>query len=173
MGLLTTLFGGGDFVTRCPTPPSMSSVFPSAAASALDSGTLPVLNISTLILISGEVCHFVDKSCLLTQKTIRHTRHRNSGTSFRIAKGITYHTGGGLSSPVEEVIPVYTPGYLYITNKRVIFTAREKAFDKKLSVLSALTPYSDAVGLQFGSRTFNLLVPSAYSAQRTIELLTR
>lgn len=172
MGLLSTLFSG-NCVTRYPRPPTMSSVFPGAAVSVLDQGNLPTLNISTLILASGEICHFVDKACQVTQKTIRHTRHRSRGTSFRIAKGITYHTGGGLSSPVEEVIPVYTPGYLYITNKRIIFTAREKAFDKKLSALSALTPYCDAVGLQFGSKTFNLLLPSAYSAQRTIELLTR
>lgn len=172
MGLLSTLFGGG-YVTRCPMPPPMSSVLPAAAISALNDGTLPTLNISTLILTSGEVCHFVDKSCLVTQKTIRHTRRRSSGTSFRIAKGITYHTGGGLSSPVEQDIPVYTPGYLYITNKRIVFAAKEKAFDKKLSTLSALTPYSDAAGLQFGSKTYNLLIPSAYSAQRTLELLTR
>ena len=151
----------------------MSSIFPAAAADTLDRGTLPALNVGTLVLSRGEVCHFVDKACLLTQKTIRHTRHQNRGVSFRIAKGVTYRTGGGLSSPVEQVVPVYTPGYLYITSKRVIFTAKEKAFDKKLSALSALTPYSDAVGLQFGSKTFNLLLPSARWAERTLELLTR
>jgi len=171
MGILSTLFGGG-YVTSCPRPPTMISDYPSAAERVLEQGRLPTLNISSLILTSGEDCHFVDKACLLTQKTIRHTRRRSCGTSFRIAKGITFRTGGGFSSPVEQTIPVYTPGYLYITNKRIVFTAREKAFDKKLTALSALTPYSDAVGLQFGSKTYNLLLPSAGSARRTLKLLS-
>ena len=170
MGILNDLFGGG-YVQQIPQPPMMLSVLPSAATSALYSGTLPNLNVNTLILSSGETCHFVDKSCLMTQKTVRHYQRKNRGMSFRVMKGVTYHTGGGESHPIEQQVPVYTPGYLYITNKRVIFVAREKSFEKKLTSLTAITPYSDAIGLQFASKTFNLLLPIAYMAQRTLELL--
>ena len=171
MGILDNLFGG-TYVQQIPQPPMMLSVLPGAAMNAIQGGTLPTLNVNTLILTSGEVCHFVDKSCLVTQKIVRHYQRRNNGMSFRVMKGVTYHTGGGESHPIERQVPVYTPGYLYITNKRVVFVAREKSFEKKLTSLTAVTPYSDAVGLQFASKTFNLLLPNAYMAQRTLELLT-
>jgi len=172
MGILDNLFGG-TYIQQIPQPPMMLSVLPPAAMSAIQRGQLPKLNVSTLILSPGEVSHFVDKSCLVTEKTLRHYQRRNSGMSFRIMKGVTYHTGGGQSHPMEQQVPVYTPGYLYITNKRVVFVAREKSFEKKLTSLTAVTPYSDAVGLQFGSKTFNLLLPAAYLAQRTLELVSK
>lgn len=171
MGILDTLFSGA-YMQQVPQPPQMLSVLPEAAANLIYSGSLPNLNVNTLILSSGETCHFVDKACLMTQKIVRHYQRRNNGMSFRVMKGVTYHTGDGESHPIEQQVPVYTPGYLYITNKRVIFVAREKSFEKKLTGLTAVTSYSDAVGLQFASKTFNLLLPNAYMAQRTLELLT-
>lgn len=171
MGILNHLFGG-TYVQQIPQPPVMLSVLPGAAINAIQSGALPTLNVNTLILSSGETCHFVDKSCLVTQKTVRHYQRKNNGMSFRVMKGVTYHTGGGESHPIEQQIPVYTLGYLYITNKRVVFAAREKSFEKKLTSLTTITLYSDAVGLQFASKTYNLLLPNAYMAQRVLEILT-
>lgn len=170
MGILNSLFGG-SYAQQIPQPPIMLSVLPGAALSAIQGGTLPTLNVNTLILSSGEACHFVDKSCLVTQKPVRHYQRKNSGMSFRVMKGVTYHTGSGESHPIEQQIPVYTPGYLYITNKRIVFVAREKSFEKKLTNLTAITPYSDAVGLQFASKTYNLLLPNAYMAQCVLKIL--
>ena len=46
-----------------------------------------------------------------------------------------------------------------------------EGFEKKLSSLTAVTGYSDAIGLQFSSKTYSILLPSAPSAQRTLALL--
>ena len=169
MGLLEQLFG--IYTPQIPQPPAMTSVLPFAAQKSLQNGILPTLNVSTLIMSQGEICHYVDKACLFTKKVERHYRRVNRGSSFRVMKGWTYHTGNGESHPVEIELPVYTPGYLYFTNKRVVFVSKEKGFEKKLSSLTAVTGYSDAIVLKFSSKTYSLLLHSAPSAQRTLALL--
>ena len=93
MGLLEQLFG--IYTPQIPQPPSMTSVLPFAAQKSLQTGLLPTLNVSTLIMSQGEVCHYVDKACLFTKKIERHYRRVNRGSSFRVMKGWTYHTGNG------------------------------------------------------------------------------
>lgn len=170
MGLLEQLFG--SYSPQIPQPPVMLSVFPSAALSELQSGSLPTLNVNTLILKPGEICHYVDKACLFTKKVERHYRRVNRSSSFRVMKGWYYHTGSGESHPEEYEIPVYTPGYLYITNKRVVFVSKEKSFEKSVPKLTSVTGYSDAIVLQFGDKTYTLLIPSSQAAQQILGLLT-
>lgn len=157
MGVLSELFGLDS--AQAPAPPPMSSVLPDAAVSIIQSGSLPSLNTSSLIADDDEVCHFVDKACLVTETTKTRYEGTHGGFNIRIAKGLTYRTGRHRSNPVKEKVPEYTPGYLYITNKRVVFVARERSFEKKLKSVTAATTYSDAIGIQFGSKTFNLLTP--------------
>lgn len=47
-------------------------------------------------------------------------------------------------------------GILSITNKRVVFSSNKGAFDKKISFLSSVTPYSDGIAFQFGSQQYPL-----------------
>lgn len=171
MSILNNILGN-SYPLEAPSPPQMLSLLPVAVSQMIQNGTLPHLNVTTLVLTRGEVCHYVDKSCLVTKKVLKHYERKNNGVSIRVMKGVTYHTGGGHSHPIEQQIPVYTPGYLYITNKRIVFVAKENSFEKKLNNLTSITPYSDAIGLQFGSKTFNLLVPAADLAHKTLQLLT-
>lgn len=169
MGIINDLFGG--YQPSVPTPPAISTVLPASAINEINAGRLPKLNVTTIMLAPGEVCHYVDKACLITKKTLRHYRNRNQGMSFRVMKGVTYRTGGGETHPIEEEVPVFTGGYLYFTNQRVIFVARDKAFEKKLNSLTAVTPYSDALTLQFGSKAFSLLLDTAIEAHKTLMML--
>ena len=41
-------------------------------------------------------------------------------------KGVRYHMGSSESVPVTETKVDYIPGYLYITNKRIIYTSYYK-----------------------------------------------
>lgn len=113
------------------------------------------------MLAPNEVCRFIDKAALVTQKIQKEYKRRSKGSSFRIAKGITIHSGGGTTTPIEHTVTEYTQGFIYITDQRIIFVAQEKSFEKKIKNLTAVVPYSDAVGLQYGSQMYNLLVPQS------------
>ena len=169
MGLLDNILG--ICPPEIPQPPVMSSILPSAAISEIKAGRLPILNAANVVLSNGEVCHYIDEACLVTKKIERHYQRRNNGMSFKIAKGMYYHTGDSNSHPIEYEVPVYTKGYLYITNKRIVFTSREKGFDKKLTAISSITPYSDAIGIQSGEKIYNLLLPSPGTANVVLNLL--
>lgn len=169
MGLLEQLFG--IYTPRIQPPPVMFSDLPPAAINELQCGVLPQLNVGSLRLRKGEICHYVDKCCLFIKKVERHYRRVSRGSSFHVAKGLTVHTGSGESHPIEQELPEYTPGYLYITNQRVIFTAREKGFEKDLLRLTSVTGYTDAIVLQFGNKVHILLSPSSLAAQQVLLLL--
>lgn len=158
MGIISDLFGLSKPAT--PAPPSMISIMPPLAIKAIEYGKLPKLATKSLILDKGEYCRYVDKACLVTEKTITRYQGSHSGYSVRIIKGVTYRTGKSRTNPIKDRIPEYTPGYLYITDSRIVFVAKENGFEKTLKSFIAITSYSDAVGLQFSGKTYNFLLPT-------------
>lgn len=163
MGILAKMLG----VVPEEQPPQLISIFPAAAASRIHSGSLPTIQADKIILGSGEVCHFVDVGAAYTEKTRRQSVH--VGGSYHIMKGYTAHLGQSQSVPVSE--PHFTKGVLYITNQRVIFVAHEHGFDKKLKALTAVTPYSDGIALQFGSKSHMILLPDSLTAKLALDML--
>ena len=149
MGLFSYIFGKEPPIQ----PPVLVSILPPQAAQRIYAGMLPNLQADKLILNSGETCHFVDVAAIITEK--KHYESRHDGASFRVFKGFTYHTGDTKSVPVVE--PEYTKGILYFTGRRIVFVARKFGFDQKISKLTAVTPYTNGMELQFGNKTFTLL----------------
>lgn len=78
---------------------------------------------------------------------------------------------GAIGTPVEDITQEETKGLVYITDKRVIFVADKNAFDKKLSTLTACVPYSNALKLQFGTKTYTLMVPDGRAMSNTINMI--
>lgn len=87
-------------------------------------------------------------------------------------KGVRYHMGSSESIPVTETKVDYIPGYLYITNKRIIFTSQKGGLEKTIGSLSAFHPYSNAIGLQFGQKVINFILPRADLAVQTLQIMT-
>lgn len=163
MDILSKFFG---FIPP-ERPPTLISIFPQAAAQRIRSGRLPIIQADKIILGKNEVCHFVDVAALFTtKKRYRSSRH---GGSYRITKGFTFHLGNSDTVALDE--PEYTKGILYITNTRIIFVANRYGFDQRLNKLTAITPYSDALSLQFGGKSYNLLLPDPSTANMAINLL--
>ncbi|WP_346698204.1 hypothetical protein [Catenibacillus scindens] len=163
MDILTRFFG---FIPP-EKPPILVSIFPQAAAQRIQSGKLPVIQADKIVLGKNEICHFVDVAALFTtKKRYRSSRH---GGSYRITKGFTFHLGNSDTVALDE--PEYTKGILYITNNRIIFVASRYGFDQRLNKLTAITPYSDGLTLQFGSKSYNLLLPDSETANNAINLL--
>lgn len=80
------------------------------------------------------------------EKTEKHYQGRRQGVSFRIMKGVTYHTGGTNVKPIEHTyMENKGVGTLYITNKHIIYQGDTAAQKIPYTKLIGVTPYSDGI----------------------------
>lgn len=170
MGILSHILGTDE--GQIKQLPELSSILPDAAISLIDSGKLPTLNVPTLMLNANETCHYVEKACLVVSKTlITHYDGTRGGASINIMKGVSIRGGKTRTTPVREKVTELSPGYLYVTSSRIVFSSQENAFEKSISALTSISPYSNAIGLQFGSVMYNVLLPTPVQAFTTLKLI--
>lgn len=163
VGIFSNIMG----ITPPEKPPTLTSIFPPAAAQRIRAGKLPTIQVDKLILEGGEVCRFVDVAAMMTIK--KRYRTSRAGGSYRITKGFTFHLGNSETTSTSE--PEYTKGLLYITDYRIVFVSNRNGFDQKLKKLTAVTPYSDALSFQFGGKSYPVLLPDPDTANLVINLL--
>ncbi len=77
----------------------------------------------------------------------------------------------GVSKPREYIETKQQKGILYITNKRIIFQASENAFDKQHRYLSSIESYSNAIILQYGQTTYELIVADGAIVNHVLKLI--
>lgn len=119
--------------------------------------SLPIITSSNLLLSSGETCHYCEPATFVkTKNVVVGYSGGHSGVSIRVAKGMSYRVGATKAAPVRGDVQERASGILSITNKRVVFSSNKGAFDKKISSLSSVTPYSDGIAFQFGSQQYPL-----------------
>lgn len=70
-----------------------------------------------------------------------------SGTSIRVAKGISFRVGSVGESKYEQEIKSLDSGELLFTNKRYFFVGNKKNITQPLSKITIITPYKDAIGI--------------------------
>ena len=162
MGFLDDLFGTKKL-------PTVTSILPSAAKQEILAGRLPVLNPDTIFHRKGEQIHFVDKALNMEVKTTRSYEHFGVSRLGLILKGNRVNYGRG--RPIEKRENVFHAGILYITNQRIIFQAKENGFDKAYKYLTAYVPYSNGMELQFGNKSYTLLLEDGTVAYQTIQLI--
>ena len=163
MGLFSYIFG----LDGPEQPPELTSIYPDLAMQKVYAGILPVIQPNKLVLKQGETCHFVEMAAIITEKTVYD--HKRHGASYRIFKGFTYHMGEGKSTPIKE--PEYTRGILFFTNQRVVFAASKNGFEMQIKKITAITAYPNGIELQFGSKTFCLLLPDGDVAKQVLKLI--
>lgn len=162
MGLLDAIFGNKNKI------PQINSILPVAAKQEIEAGRLPILNTDKLFLKRGERIHYVDKAINLeikTNKVYRHVGHSGPG----ILKGNRYNVG--VAKPIETQEMVQHRGILYVTNQRIVFQASEWGFDKTYKYLTAIEPYVDACELQFGNKSYNIIVADGNLLNQVIQLV--
>ena len=81
------------------------------------------------------------------QEKIEKEFVRNSGGfSFKVMKGVYYHTGRSKGHPVEhKYMEKVAVGDLYVTNQDFIFYSTEKGVKIPYKKLVGITPYSDGI----------------------------
>jgi hypothetical protein len=167
MGLFDFLVG-----TQVQQLPSVSTIMPTAAVTEIEQGRLPILKSNTIFLKSGEECHFIDKAIMIKEKVKRTATRTGGGYSMPgFFKGTRIYTNRGKTSYDEHTVTEQFKGILYVTNKRIIFQANSNGFDKTLSSLTSIAPYTNAVELQFGSTSHTLLVADGSLAHKVVNLI--
>ncbi|MGM9818127.1 MAG: hypothetical protein ACI30B_03995 [Paludibacteraceae bacterium] len=163
MGLITNLL----FPKTPATPPLLTSILPHQAVLKIESGILPFIQADKIVLAKGENCHYVEMGAIITEE--KHFESKRDGASFRLFDGCYYHAGESRSDPVYEEI--YTKGILFITNKRVVFHAPKHSFDQKITKLTAVTPYTNAITMQFGSKIYTVLLQNGELAEKVLKMV--
>lgn len=162
MGLLELLFGG---TTK---PVVQGSILPIAAKQEILSGRLPRINTDQIFLKKGEYCCYIDKALLLVDKKKKIYRHRGYSTPG-LFKGNRVSWGTGQTKEYTETEEF--KAILYITNQRIILQCRDHGFDKQHRYLTAVQPYNNAIELQYGNKTYSIIVPDGVVAYETIQLI--
>lgn len=131
------------------------------------------MNISNLMLKKGESCFFADKSYYVkvTEYTRRVRKTKGRSVPSLFFKGIRYQNSRSETEPITEKKTEYIKGYLYMTNRRILFLARDQALEKGLNTMTSYVPYSNGIGMQFGEKIYTFLLPRAEVATRVLQLL--
>lgn len=143
------------------------SILPLAAKNEIMASRLPQLNTDKIFKKKGEYCAYIDKAILNLHVKKRMSQHIGH-TSPGLFKGT--RIGTGITKPIEYEEIKQQKGILYITNKRVIFQAPQNAFDKQHKYLTSIEPYSNAVVLQYGEKTYELVVPDGSIVNHVLKL---
>ena len=162
MGFFDGLFGIQNKV------PKIISILPLAARQEIEAGRLPILNTDKLFLKRGEKIHYIDKAINLEIKTVKQYRHVGHSTPG-LLKGNRWNVG--MANPIEHTELKSHPGILYVTNQRIVFQASEWGFDKNYRYLTAVTPYADACEIQFGNKSYNIIVADGNLLNRVLQLI--
>lgn len=114
----------------------------------LQNGIVPTSNMPAPIMLGrGEgIIWTYNGVSMYQEKTVKEYGGRRSGWSFRVMKGVTYHTGGTKIKPIEHTyMDLKGTGTLYITNKHLIFQSPTSAQKVPYTKLIGVTPYSDGI----------------------------
>ncbi len=162
MGLLNGLFG-------TPQQNQISdSIMPIGARNEIMQGKLPAITANQIFLKSGETCYYLDKA-ILNEHTTQKVYNRGGGSAPGLFKGTRVYYGQ--TRPKEYETIKQHKGVLYITNKRIVFQAREKGFEKQHRYLTAVAPYLNAIELQYGEKTMELIVPDGNIVNAVLQMV--
>lgn len=168
MGLLKDLFCP-DPVQMQPTMPQISTVMTNRNISDILSGTMRPIQVKRIVLRPYEECLFCDYAVLITEKLQVVGRQGNGGNfTFRIMKGMYYHTGNRGQTVIRDKVPEYFKGKLYITNKRIVFSADNKAFQNDLSSLISYREEDGCLILQFSRSCYRIYLPVVSCADKVL-----
>ena len=129
---------------------------------------MPQINTNSIFLKNSEKCVFIDKA-ILNEHVIKKIYRHTGGSSPGFFKGHRINYGSGRAREYEDI--KQHKGILYITTKRVIFQGQGKCFDKQHKYLSSIDPYSNAVVLQYGDKSFELTVSDGNVVNAALRLV--
>ena len=127
-----------------PPAPTLEDQGVYVSQDALDAfrsyGTLPQVENSPVILTDGEQAVYACRAERVETKNRRlGTTGGGAGMSFRVAKGVRLRTGGAGSKSVYGDVEMVHSGEFVVTTDRIVFIASSRAYEEKLSSISAVS----------------------------------
>lgn len=133
---------------------------------------LPVISSSGIVLQKDEVCHFADVAVYVQIKNVVIGRTSTGGRNSTRIFGVSVSSGKRQTETIRGDVAETSTGQLFITSKRIVFSAMKGAFNKKLTEVTAITPCADCFILQFGEKTYTLKTENLlYACQIIARLL--
>lgn len=158
-----------DFVTNPDNYKSVLSKKQEPDSLLLQEDKLPIVLNSPVFLQKGEQCHYSKPITLYISKTkVTGYSGASSSVSVRLAKGVTYRTGGSKGAPIRENVMEPHKGTLSITSNRIIFSSLQNSFDKKISAISSVFPADDGLMIQISSANYAV---ETKDAKKIIQIL--
>jgi hypothetical protein len=120
----------------------------------VNDGRLPEIDDPYLMTKRGEIVHAEAPASLLKEVVKRQMRAGYGGVSFRITKGVRFHTGlaRGHSVVTGTEIQVADRGVLSVSSKRVVFSGQRSTIEVPYTKLVGLNVFENAVQLNASNR---------------------
>jgi hypothetical protein len=116
---------------------------------ALEQGYLPQCKQPTVTIQNDEVAYWeISSNFVFARTNTSGYFSQSSREGLRVAKGVSYQLGSSRNSPIREHILDNLPGVFAITNKGVVFAARQQSFSIPYTQLHAFDTYTDGIGLK-------------------------
>lgn len=121
----------------------------------IETNGLPILSLETLQLTKNEVCHFAGDAyfCKIKQETVGY-EYGSRGVSFRLMKGVSFRVGNHKGHHIKQEIIDKTDGLIYLTNKKIIFTAIKNSSVIKYKDIINLSATDNMLQLQTEKKTY-------------------
>ncbi|MBR5504090.1 MAG: zinc ribbon domain-containing protein [Methanobrevibacter sp.] len=117
----------------------------------LKDGEIQFNNVQSSLIVKKDERVLLDipNVSLNEPRAVRVSQGGGVGTSVRVAKGVSVHSGGAGSRSVshDEIMNV-DAGNLIITNKRLVFTGSKKTVNINLNSILTITAYKDGISIQ-------------------------
>lgn len=155
-----------------PPMPEINTVLTQAAVDAIINGKFPTIPVHRLVLRNGEKCLYCDYAVKIIEKLrVIGYRSRGHGGYVRLFRCVGLHTGDGARAAVRDNVQEYVKGKLYITNKRVIFSADKGSFTKSIAGLVSFAEDNGNLVLQFSNMSCKLYLQTLHCAVRVLEYI--
>ena len=131
-----------------------ADMMPRLFVARANDGRLPALPSARIILKKNEVAHLEANAALLKEVVEREYRGGYRGFSFRIVKGVRYHTGSvrGKSVVIGSHLEVADTGILTVTSQRAVYTGLRKSIEMPYAKLINLSVFDDGVQFHLSNR---------------------
>lgn len=123
-------------------------------------GKLPQISNSPVMLVEGEQAVYACRAERIETKNRRlGTTGGGVGGSVRIAKGVSIRTGGTGSKSIYGDVEMVHGGEFVVTTDRIVFVANSRAFEEKLSGISAVSVDSGCLAIMTGKENYSMRMP--------------
>ncbi len=127
---------------------------------------------NNLILEKNEECYFENsaKYAELKNRVIGYETN-SRGNRIRITKGFSVYGGGSTRQSIRDDILITTEGTIYLTNKKIIFSAIRHSTTIKLVSILSLDTYKGLLVIQTKSKEFSFHIEDQTTFMAELEYL--